>query len=69
MKAVVEATINRNGGWGSRHKKGTIRSDFKADKFENDEDGDRVYAIYTLNGGGPTITLKTSNSDIEIKRK
>ena len=67
-KAVVEATINLHDGWGSRHKKYTIRSDFKSDKYENEEDGDTIHAVYTLNGGGPTITLETSNSDIEISK-
>jgi hypothetical protein len=65
-KAIVEATINLNHGWGWHHKKCTIRSDFKADKYENDENDGHIYASYKLNGGGPTITLETSNSDIEI---
>jgi hypothetical protein len=67
-KAVVEATINLHDGWGRHHKRYTIRSDFKSDKFENMEDGDTIHALYTLNGGGPTITLETSNSDIEISK-
>jgi hypothetical protein len=65
-KAIVEATINLDGGWGKHHKKYTIHSDFKSEKLKNEEDSDRIYAMYTLNGGGPTITLQTSNSDIEI---
>jgi hypothetical protein len=65
-KAIVEATINLGNGWGRHHKKCTIRSDFKADTYENKEDDDHIYAVYTLNGGGPTITLETSDSDIEI---
>jgi DUF4097 and DUF4098 domain-containing protein YvlB len=67
-KAIVEATINVNRGWGRHHKKCTIRSDFKADKYENKEEDDQIYAVYTLNGGGPTITLETSDSDIEITK-
>ena len=67
-KAIVEATINLHSGWGSHHKKFSIRSDFKSDKYENSEDGDHIYAAYTLNGGGPTITLETSNSDIDITK-
>jgi hypothetical protein len=65
-KCVVDATINEGHGWGRHHKKYTIRSDFKADKFENKEEDGPIYALYTLNGGGPTITLETSESDIEI---
>ena len=65
-KCVVEATVNAGHGWGGHHKRYTVRSDFKADKFEkNDEDGP-IYAVYTLNGGGPTITVETTESDIEI---
>ncbi|MGD1045049.1 MAG: hypothetical protein ABR936_06950 [Bacteroidota bacterium] len=67
-KAIVDATINLNHGWGRHHKKCTIRSDFKADTYENKEDDDHIYAVYTLNGGGPTITLETSDSDIEISK-
>jgi hypothetical protein len=65
-KCIVEATIYHNDGWGRRHKKYAIHSDFKADKYENEEDGDRTSGTYTLNGGGPTITLETSSSDIDI---
>jgi hypothetical protein len=67
-KAIVKATINEGHGWGRHHKKCSIQSDFKADKYEKNEDGDQVYAEYTLNGGGPTITLETSDSDIEIRK-
>jgi len=67
-KAIVKATINEGHGWGRHHKKCTIRSDFKADKYEKNEDGDGIYAEYKLNGGGPTITLETSDSDIEIQK-
>jgi hypothetical protein len=67
-KCIVEATINHDGGWGRRHKRYSIRSEFKSDKFENSEDGDRIYGLYTLNGGGPTITLETSASDIDISK-
>jgi hypothetical protein len=65
-KCIVEATIKHDGGWGRRHKKYSIHSDFKSDKYENDEDSGHIYAMYSLNGGGPTITLETSESDIEI---
>lgn len=67
-KCIVEATINAGHGWGRHHKKYTVRSDFKADKFEQKEEDGPIYAVYTLNGGGPTITLETSESDIEIRK-
>jgi hypothetical protein len=67
-KAIVKATINDGHGWGRHHKKCSIHSDFKADKYEKNEDGDSIYAEYTLNGGGPIITLETSDSDIQISK-
>jgi DUF4097 and DUF4098 domain-containing protein YvlB len=67
-KAIVEATINLNHGWGRHHKKCTIHSDFKADTYEGDGESDEIHAVYTLNGGGQKITLETSNSDIEIRK-
>jgi hypothetical protein len=67
-KAIVEATINLNHGWGRNHKKFKIHSDFKADTYEGDGESDEIHAVYTLNGGGQKITLETSNSDIEIQK-
>jgi hypothetical protein len=67
-KCIVEATINAGHGWGKHHKKYSIHSDFKADKYEGDQEGGEIHAMYSLNGGGPTITLETSESDIEITK-
>jgi len=67
-KCIVEATINAGHGWGKHHKKYSIHSDFKADKYEGDQEGGEIHAVYSLNGGGPTITLETSESDIDIKK-
>jgi DUF4097 and DUF4098 domain-containing protein YvlB len=67
-KAIVEATINLKQGWGRHHGKCAIRSDFKADKYEGDDESDEIHAVYTLNGGGQKITLETSNSDINIQK-
>jgi hypothetical protein len=67
-KCIVEATINTGHGWGRHGKKCTITSDFKADTYEGNDESDKIHAVYTLNGGGPKITLETSNSDIEIRK-
>ena len=67
-KCIVEATINAGHGWGKHHKKYSIQSDFKADKYDGDQDSDEIHAVYSLNGGGPTIKLETSESDIEIRK-
>jgi DUF4097 and DUF4098 domain-containing protein YvlB len=65
-KCVVEATVHEGRGWGRHNKRYTIRSGFKADKFERTDEDGPIYASYTLNGGGPTITLETTESNIEI---
>jgi DUF4097 and DUF4098 domain-containing protein YvlB len=65
-KAVVEATLNLRWGWGNARKRYRISSDFKADKFQQDEDEGSSFAVYTLNGGGDKIELETTNGNIEI---
>jgi hypothetical protein len=67
-KCIVDATINRSHGWGNHHRKYSIRSDFKSDTYEGDRESDEIHAVYSLNGGGPTITLETSESDITISK-
>lgn len=69
-KATIEATINLRDdwGWGERsRKKYKITSDFKADNY--DERDDEIHAVYKLNGGGESITLETSNGNIDIRKK
>lgn len=66
-QATIEATI-RIQGWGSLRKEYKVRSDFKADSYEQDKDNYDIRAIYKLNGGGELIELKTVNSDITIKK-
>ena len=66
-KANIEARVTeRYGrGWG-RRKKIDVRSDYKADKFEKEED--EINATYVLNGGGDLIAVETSNGVIEIRK-
>jgi DUF4097 and DUF4098 domain-containing protein YvlB len=66
-KVTIEATIRLQSGWGSV-KKYDIRSDFKAESYEKDDD-DEIRAKYLVNGGGETITLQTVNGNIDIKKK
>ncbi len=66
-KATIEAEIELDSRW-SRRDKYDIRSDFKADTYEKDEDGDYIRATYVLNGGGEIIELKTVNSNITIRK-
>lgn len=65
-KATIDAYI-RIDGWRSRHSKYQVKSDFKADNY--DEHEDEVHAVYKLNGGGETIYLETTNSNIEIRKR
>jgi len=65
-KATIDALIRIDGRWKSRSERYQIRSDFKADKYEKDEDEEEIRATYILNGGGEDIELRTVNSDIKI---
>jgi DUF4097 and DUF4098 domain-containing protein YvlB len=71
-KATIEATIHFGNGWGGWFRGGrdkySVKSDFKADTYEKDEDAGEIRAVYTINGGGSEISLTTSGSDIIIKK-
>jgi hypothetical protein len=67
-KASIDARIRVEGRWKSKMNDYAIRSDFKANSEEKDEDGREIRGTYILNGGGQQIDLKTVNSNIEIKR-
>jgi hypothetical protein len=67
-KATIEATIRIQGRWSSRKSDYKVRSDFKADTYDQDDEEREIRATYKLNGGGELIELKTVNSDITIKK-
>lgn len=67
-KATIEAVIRVDDRWSRRKKKYEIRSDFKADTYEEDEDAEEIRGTYVLNGGGEKIYLETVNSSIEIRK-
>ena len=67
-KATIEATIRIQGRWSSRRSDYKVRSDFKADSYEQNDEDREIRASYKLNGGGELIELKTVNSDITLKR-
>ena len=71
-KATIEATIHFGNGWGGWFSRGkdrySVKSDFKADSYEKDEDAGEIRAVYTINGGGSEITLSTSGADIIIRK-
>ncbi|HEY6951528.1 MAG TPA: hypothetical protein VI758_03920, partial [Bacteroidota bacterium] len=71
---TIEATIhygNSWGGWFGRDRdrdRYSVKSDFKADSYEKDDDAGEVRAVYTINGGGSEIDLTTSGADIIIRK-
>ncbi len=67
-KATIEATIRIQGRWSSRRSDYRVRSDFKADSYEESDDDREIRATYKLNGGGELIELRTVNSDIILKK-
>ncbi len=67
-KASVEATLNVSWGWGSSRKHYRILSDFKPEKFQQEEEDGSSFGSYTLNGGGDKIELETTNGNIEIRK-
>jgi DUF4097 and DUF4098 domain-containing protein YvlB len=66
--ATIAARIRVQGGWRSRKEDYSIRSDFKPESSSRDDGEREIRSRFVLNGGGETITLETSNSDIEIKK-
>jgi hypothetical protein len=67
-KATIEATLNIKHGWGNSWKRYKITSEFKADKFEKNEDDESMFGSYILNGGGNRIELETTNGNIDIRK-
>lgn len=70
-KATIEASIRLRESWGVFSKKSRydIRSDFKAETYERDEDREEIRGRYVINGGGEVISLETVNGYIDIKKK
>ncbi len=67
-KVTIDAEIKVRGWWKHAKDDYDIRSDFKATQYEQDEDEKEIYGIYEINGGGPVIKIKTTNSKIKIKK-
>jgi DUF4097 and DUF4098 domain-containing protein YvlB len=64
---TINARVRNKGFWRKHGGDVDIRSDFKADTYEEGEQGQDARATYTLNGGGETITLETMMGTIEIR--
>jgi hypothetical protein len=66
-KATIEATIRINGSCADRDDY-EIQSDFTAAEHTTGSDKDEKYAKYILNGGGADIVLRTTCSNINVKK-
>lgn len=62
QKKMIQVRNNARGTL--RYK---IRSDFEAERYEEDAEEGEISATYMLNGGGARIWLETSDSNIEIR--
>ena len=68
-KATISARIRVQGRWRDDEDDDyRIKSDFKSETYNKDEDEGIITATYVLNGGGESIALETSNADIEIRK-
>lgn len=67
-KATIDAAIRVRGRWKSEKENYGIKSDFKQDSYNQNDDNKEIQAVYTINGGGDRIKLETVNSDIEIRK-
>jgi DUF4097 and DUF4098 domain-containing protein YvlB len=79
-KATIEARIRVDRGWLKWRTKNDskrkirddqyeIRSEFKAERYEEDTERGEIRATYVINGGGERIWLETSHGNIEIRQR
>jgi len=66
--ATIDATIRIQGGWRHAQDEYDIHSDFTAESKNVDKDDEEIHAVYKLNGGGESITIETTNGNIEIRK-
>ncbi len=67
-KATINARIHITGWWRSQKDTYEIRSDFKMERYEKDEQGHEIRATILLNGGGEQVTLDAVSGSIEIRK-
>ena len=67
-RATIVARIRIQGWWRTERDAYEVRSDFKEESSQRNEDEREIESKYVLNGGGESITLETVNSDIEIRK-
>ena len=67
-KATINARVVVRGWWKNRKDDNSIRSDFKTESYDEDDDEHEIRAVYKLNGGGYVIDLQTALGNIEIRK-
>lgn len=68
IKITVEASIRMRGWNKNNHSPFRIISDFDTHNQADYQDGNNVSLKIPVNGGGPSVSLETSNADIQIKK-
>jgi len=68
-RATISARIRVGGWWRIQKDSYEIRSDFKMDNYEKNEQGHEIRATVLLNGGGEEISLEAVSGNIEIRRE
>jgi hypothetical protein len=66
LKATIYANVNTGGSFDSDER--PIQSDFPAQSYDSGKYSGIVNAVYKINGGGESITIKTINDGIEIHK-
>ena len=74
-RATIEARIQMERNWNRNNRRSRrdyeveygIRSDFEAERYEEDIERGIIRATYILNGGGERIRLETANGNIYIR--
>ena len=74
-RATIEARIQMERNWNRNNRRSRrdyeveygIRSDFEAERYEEDIERGEIRATYILNGGGERIRLETANGNIYIR--
>lgn len=68
VKTSIEAEIKVQGSWNKQKNELKITSDFPTSNYDISDKTKKITATYNLNGGGEKMFVKTTNSNIKIKK-
>jgi len=68
VKTTVEARIHVQGWWKDAKDNYKINSDFDSQLYNVDGYAHDIIGVYSINGGGSRIILKSVNDEIQIKK-